>query len=223
LSSNIQAGMASAAVNSRLRYLDAVATRFSITAPTVVAGLRIQSVRLADDSGVLLSAAREDVCGACGSVLVPGSSCTKTIQLQVDKSRKSASKVKSITKETSNTKPKKVMVYTCKRCNKNTRIPIGQPPQRKQTTVLKVEEKPEINAPIPALSSLQATDDIAKPALAYDVAVVANQSQQVLTKSRQRAKTKKQSGLQALLAKNKANASAAASPAFDLMDFMKTS
>ena len=127
-SSSIQVVMASAAVSSRLRYLDAVAARFSVTAPTVVAGLRSQSVRLADNSGVLLTAAREDVCGACGSVLVPGISCTKTIQLQVDESRKSASKVKSIksvTKVTSNTKPKKVMVYTCKRCNRNTRIPVS--------------------------------------------------------------------------------------------------
>jgi len=89
--------------------------------------------------------------------------------------------------------------------------------------VIKVEEKPEINAPFPAPSSLQATDDVGNPAVAEDIAVAASQPQQVLTKSKQRAKTKKQSGLQALLAKNKANASAAASPAFDLMDFMKTS
>jgi len=39
---------------------------------------------------------------------------------------------------------------------------------------------------------------------------------------KQRAKTKKQSGLQALLAKNRANASAAPGSGFDLMDFMKT-
>jgi RNase P subunit RPR2 len=218
-----QAAMASAAVSSRLRYLDAAAMRFAITAPTVAAGLKTQSTRLADDVGILLAAPRQDVCGACGSALVPGVSCTKTIESQVKPSTKSARKVKSrIAKETSDTKPPKVMVYTCNRCNRRTRIPIGLPPKRKQIAVSKVEEKVEVNAVLSASSSVRASDDVEKPAVASDVAVVVNQPQ-ALTKTKQRAKTNKQSGLQALLAKNKANASAAASPAFDLMDFMKTS
>jgi len=215
--------MASAAVNSRLRYLDTAATQFAIAAPTVTAGLRDQLIRFAHDAKVSLAAPTQSVCGACGSVLVPGVSCTKIIVSDSKKSTQAASRVKSrIVKATSSAEPTKVVVYTCKRCDRNTRIPIGQPPRRKRTIVLRAEEKRAINAPFPAPSSLQVHEDLEQPALTNIAAVVAGQPQ-TLTKSKQRAKTKKQSGLQALLAKNKANASAAASPAFDLMDFMKTS
>lgn len=217
--------MASAAVNSRLRYLDTAATRFAVAAPTVAAGLRTQSVRVAYDANLPLTAPTQSVCGACGGVLVPGVSCIKVIVSDPRKPTQSGRKVKSsIVKATSSAKPTKVMVYTCKRCHQNTRIPIGQPAKRKQIAVSRVEEKREINAAVsaPSGSAVQAREDIEKPALANDAAVMASQPQ-TLTKSKQRAKTKKQSGLQALLAKNRANASAAASPAFDLMDFMKTS
>jgi len=138
-------------------------------------------------------------------------------------SAKRASKVKPrMAKDTSNAKPSKVMVYTCKRCIRKTRIPIGQLPKHKLTAVLRVEKKPEANVAVLASSFQKAHDDVGKLAVVNDSAVVPNQTQ-VSTKSKQRAKMKKQSGLQALLAKNKANTSAAASPAFDLMDFMKTS
>jgi len=215
--------MTFAAVSSRLRYLDAAATRFATTAPTVAAGLRTHSNRLADDGHILLATPKQIVCGACGSLLVPAVSCTKTVEAQVNKSIARASKVRTrIAKDTSKANPTKVIVYTCSRCSRNTRVPIGQPPQRKQTAVLKTEEKPEVKAPISASSSQRLRNDIGKPALVDDATAVASQTQ-VSAKGKQRAKTKKQSGLQALLAKNKANATAAASPAFDLMDFMKTS
>jgi len=216
--------MASAAVNSRLRYLDTAAKQFVIAAPTVAAVLRTQSIRFAHDANVPLAAPTQSVCGACGSVLVPDVSCTKTIVLDPKKLTQSARKAKSrIVKAIRGAEATKVMVYTCKRCDRKTRIPIGQPPRRNRTAALRAEKEPEVNAAIPASPSPQAHDNVEKPALTNDVAVVASQPQQMLTKSKQRAKTKKQSGLQALLAKNKANASAAASPAFDLMDFMKTS
>lgn len=222
--------MASAAIaaSARVRYLHSAAAELFADAPSTAAALEAELAKRAADSDTGLPVSqRQDVCSACGNILVVGISCTMSLQNSRPRSKEKKENGRS-------GKPAdrvdKVVVYTCKRCSHYTRVAAG--PKRPRKTVQR--EVPSLD---PTLSEADPQEDKSSsagaisgsPALAeVKHAAPSAQPSTVTAKttsnasSKQRAKARKQFGLQALLAKNKASTATSASSGFDLMDFMKT-
>lgn len=220
--------MASAATSARLRYLHNAASHLFIAAPTSAAAFEAEIGSIAEKAGLTLpDYRRQDICTACGNILAPGLSCTVAIEsapsfpskrARGQRNRKSI----AVQLEYRHKLVEKIMVYTCKRCSKSTRVSAGVPPRARK---VRARNKPEADKTFVAGSMLNtptktalaqaevAESDIAPPAPSAKGLTNAG--------SKQRAKARKQSSLQALLAKNKASANTLSGSGLDLMDFME--
>lgn len=219
--------MSSPFVSARLHYLSASARLLSRAAPTTSAVLEAEYDGLVRAQGLKPSAARDrEVCNACGNILVPGRSCQVRLrpkqQSANEKSareeiRKNARKVKQSTAKTAAVR--KMLVYSCKRCQHETRFNLQTPPKTKATITKSGARAHETLPTTPAENSrLNAMTSRAVQPQPAEVKASANAA------SKQRAKARKQGSLQAMLAKSKAETTAAPSGSnFELMDFMKHS
>ncbi|KFY23100.1 hypothetical protein V493_06099 [Pseudogymnoascus sp. VKM F-4281 (FW-2241)] len=150
---------------------------------------------------------RRHVCGGCGNIMTPGWSSTVKNEVQRQpKGRKDNNKRKA---SAISQAAERYMVYTCDRCKRETRhvISTAPPPRinprRTEQSHLASGEGPGSFSGIPQSQAGTPTTPSANAS------------------SRKRAKSRKQGGLQALLAKNKeASQSSSSGFGLDLLDFM---
>ena len=191
-------------VQSRLNFLKAAAHILAIRAPTTSATLGVAHDRLLEEQGADLeaptkewNALRREVCGACGSLLMPGRTCEVS---QQSLSRR----IHGGDKKSPRVKPEKAVVYSCSRCNRKTIQSLPERPSR------------QIRQTRQSAHRINITDVSLPHERASETAISTGKSANV--SSKQRKKTRK-GGLQALLEKSKTEQ--AESLKFDLMDFMQ--
>lgn len=211
-------------LSTRLKYLDEAAHVLALASPETSSFLESQySYLVAENDLTPPDSRKKDVCGACGTILIPGLSCTITQETNLPLGpKKKGSNVEKRTASKDNI-PKKMKIYSCSRCSSKTRLPI-------QST------KARMNAPKPAKASTAASSTTtvaasaqpteAKSSAATNAAVpvsappnpapaAANAS------SKKRAKARK-GGLQALLANSKKDTGSSKGFGLDLMDLMRS-
>jgi hypothetical protein len=210
--------MAAALQSARLHYLRDAALFARPRASTVAALLKAEMARLTGYTKVNLPKAREAACRACGNLLPrePASEAREVTRNSRRRAMKSAKRTPTSAQGT-------FTHVSCTRCKKRTRVSstkkmqIVEAEALLQRTVVK-EVIIKEGEPSPRQDSVAARVNRAPKALPIFKPTLDQRN----VASRQRAKSKKQSGLQALLAKNKAASSASSSGGLDLMDFMKS-
>ena len=194
-------------LQARLRFLNDSAHLIAVGSPTTSAVLSSHYNKLLAENDLDLQASKKDqdsrrreVCGACGSLMIPGWSC-HVIQGNIEPQE--AQRAKRISRKPTS-KLEKAKVYSCLRCHRKTVQPIVA---RESKVILKKS----------IVSKSQAIQHAASAAPA-SITESANAS------SKKRAKARKQGGLQAMLAKSKTESLGPSSGGFglDLMDLMKS-
>jgi RNase P subunit RPR2 len=209
--------MAPDSVVSRLRYLDGAAHLLSVESPAVSAQLLFQYNKIASKNELIPSDARKrSVCGACGSIMVPGWTCHvrsqrsghKKVPKRSLKKRRSSRPQKTAPSSVSEAKGVEMneleMVYECRVCGRATRQTVPKKPPR----------RPAKNTP-PMANPSTPVKHLGVDAIESPIPASANAS------SKKRAKARKQGGLQALLAKRKEVVEQTGDFGLDLMDLMK--
>ena len=127
-----------------------------------------------------------------------------TMQLESQKPRRRYNSPKAVPK----TMPKtsKAVVYKCESCSRVTRFPIPLLTPRKETRLL---------LQTPTLGAGEANSSPVKASPVVNAPLSTNAS------SKKRAKARKQSGLEAILAKKKSSEATTTGFGLNLMDFMK--
>ncbi|KAB8342894.1 hypothetical protein FH972_022491 [Carpinus fangiana] len=185
--------MASSALAARIRFLDAAARQLHHDAPAVAAVIGSSCLAHAE-SGAEASFTREhrDVyCLACGAHLVPNN--YSTIDSMHNIPNRSDPRVTGLVYD-----QLPVQVLTCARCHRKTRRSV---PVKHIVTARSIPSRLHASA--------QPHTDLSQT------------SQSGHTPSKKRSRPKKQSNLQALLAKSKINSGGQTSTGLNLMDFMK--
>ena len=197
------------ALSAQLKYLTDAAHLMAFKAPGCSSHLMSRCDQIMFSSHIDQSSThRRHICGGCGNIMTPGwTSTTRKEEERRQLKRHHAHKrrEKGVTKATENS-----MVYTCDRCGRETRYAINRAslpriiPRRGLQPCLTPGEAPErLSTTAPAQTGT--------PTL-----LSANAN------SKKRAKSRKQGGLQALLAKNKeASQSSSGGFGLDLFDLMK--
>jgi tartrate dehydratase beta subunit/fumarate hydratase class I family protein len=202
------------ALQARLRFLNDSAHLIAIGSPTTSAVLGSHYDKLLAENDLDLQASKKDqdsrrreVCGACGSLMIPGWSCHV---IQENIKPKEAQRAKKFSRKSTG-KLEKVKVYTCLRCHRKTVQP-----------VLARESKVLLKKPI--VSKSQTIQHAASAAPASITEYASATSKSANASSKKRAKARKQGGLQAMLAKSKTELLGPSSEDFglDLMDLMKS-
>ncbi|KAI9773985.1 MAG: hypothetical protein M1839_001936 [Geoglossum umbratile] len=209
--------MAPDSVVSRLQYLNDAAHLLLVESPAVSAHLLSQCNKIAFENELDPSSARKrSVCGACGSIMVPGWTChvhpqsagSKKVSkktLKRRRSRKPQMAAPSSVSIVDGTEMGELeMVYQCRACGRATRQALPKKPPRRPAVPL----PPTANTSIPTQHLGLDAAESAGPA-------TANAS------SKKRAKARKQGGLQALLAKRQRGDELSGDFGLDLMDLMK--
>ncbi|EPE25703.1 hypothetical protein GLAREA_01615 [Glarea lozoyensis ATCC 20868] len=190
--------MASSEVSARLNFLNESARVLAITAPAV-------SRQVMSTYNALLSCSnlepteshRRETCGACGTIMILGLEATMEAQKESRRKlngRRDAPQSKCIT-------------FACKCCKKKTRHPIPTSLPRHKPRKTSAHDPESANIP----------PSSANPKLSSNIVATESPS----TSSKKRAKNRKQGGLQALLAKQKASQGTSSGFGLDLLDFMK--
>lgn len=195
--------MASTHLSARMRYLQNSAQMLLSASPETSAFLMSQVNQLKFDHEILPSQTqRPSACGACGSIMIPGQTCS--FEKEACKSGRRRAKSKrpiiddGVEKSTISTTS---IVYKCNHCGRKTRhrFPVSS------TTALRKGSRQVLKSS----SSLPATASAAV-------------EKQTTTSSKKRARARKQGGLQALLAAKKENGASGSGFGLDLMDLMKS-
>jgi len=187
---------------SRLNFLKQSAHLLALHSPTTAAVLGAEHDRLLQHEELDLHAPKKDwdahrrqVCGACGNLMIPGWSCNISHR-----------HVQAGTGRTNPSRAQKEIVYGCLRCYRETTQPL-QTRTPKHVSRFTEPTKPS-----------SAAAHTAKETRADDAKVTKSSN----AGSKQRAKARKQSGLQAMLAKSKAQDSSGSKGfGLDLMDLMQ--
>ncbi|KAF2018978.1 hypothetical protein BU24DRAFT_405701 [Aaosphaeria arxii CBS 175.79] len=197
-------------LNSRLEYLDKAAHLLAISAPTISATLGTARDSLLGEQDVDLDmpskdwrALRRDMCGACGSIMIPGWSCQVAHEVQLKSVKQGPKRRRHHTTERKDID----VVYTCLRCERKTTQPLERRTQRHM-------KKRSSQGPKTASIALP-TREVAK-----DDRPSKPNPKTASSGSKQRAKARK-GGLQAMLAQSKAQTSKQGGLGLDLMDFMQ--
>ncbi len=207
--------MATPALSARLRYLNDAAHLLTTTSPATSSYMMSQYNKVAFDHDLTLpEARRREVCGACGNIMVIGWSCHAYPQAGLEKETR-PSEGSSAIRSSEGSPTRMNMIYECRICNRKTRQGFQKRNNEKQRpsrqgTLQSMPSRPIDYAVVTTTSTIQSS---IKPS-------------SVNTGSKRRAKARKQSGLQAMLARAKAeNTSSGPSGSFglDLMDLMKSS
>ncbi|RFU31405.1 hypothetical protein B7463_g4933, partial [Scytalidium lignicola] len=197
--------MASAAVSTHLRYLNEAAHILSQSAPSTSKFLMSRCHTLMFDNSLDQSEShKRKVCGACGNIIDLG----LEDRVRVD-SRKARSRKGMREQQSSETR---AVVYTCGSCGKKTRHSLNAAP-----TAIRKSPRSSNLAFLPASNPLLQSSSQTSITSTPSPGLSANAS------SKKRAKTRKQAGLGALLAKHKESEARGASGGFelDLLDLMK--
>jgi RNase P subunit RPR2 len=210
-------------IRARARYLDESAHLLARTSPAISRQLRSQMHTLATDYNIdLPNTQKREACGACGNIMIPGQ--TSRTYLDNKRSKRSSKRHTSRRPSTGNPSPQKqieeaavkAMCYECLICNRVTRqvVPAPSKASRKEQEQIPPSKGADVNSRKPDGTHIPTDSGLGSPASS-----ITNAS------SRRRAKTRKESGLQALLAKRKEESRGggfATGFGLDLMDLMKT-
>ncbi|KAJ4367287.1 hypothetical protein N0V83_006868 [Neocucurbitaria cava] len=186
-------------IELRTKFLKEAAHALAVSSPAASAFLGSARSNLIEDADLELpskehDAFRREFCGACGNLMIPGWSCKVSMCSQT---KKQDMKPKSQIKES--TQLRKRTIYNCSRCHRTTTQTV-QPRPSRPLRKSKGRTEPE---PMLDNKKLSKEDD-------------AKVLKSINASSKQRQKARK-GGLQAMLAKNKSQASNQGG--FDLMDF----
>lgn len=215
--------MASEAFSARLRHLNDSALALALAAPTTAANLGAEFDRLARENRLeVTDLHRRQICASCGNVLAPGRSCTISVEPRLSLARQASKKHFSKARASKRTEApahyaSKIMVYTCRRCSRKTRLNL---PDTRSLLRKRKGQKLHTN-------STQTPDhkmlSVASSANENIPSVSMTETKPISTNagSKQRAKARKQSGLSAMLAKGKVDSTSHGSGNLNLMDFMK--
>lgn len=217
--------MASPALTARLRYLHNSAHLLALASPPTSAFMQTEFHRLALDSNLKLpEARRREVCGACGSIFVPGINAIvrqQSLRPPPHKvSRKEKAKQRSSVVESTTT-----TVYTCNRCSRKTLLVSKTQPSPKPSAA-ESKAASAIPSPTPLSASLESSIEPSTPTASSTASPAAAATvPSANASSKKRAKARKQGSLQAALAKSRTGPPASSSGGgfgLDLMDLMKT-
>ncbi|OCL02204.1 hypothetical protein AOQ84DRAFT_191726 [Glonium stellatum] len=202
------------ALQARLKFLNDSAHIVAIGSPTTSAVLGSQHDKLLVENDLDLQASKKDqdsrrreVCGACGSLMIPGWSCHVAQKSIKPKEAKRAKK--DLRRPIGGLE--KAKVYSCSRCYRKTVQPVVA---RESTVLLK-------NSRVSKPQTFQPTTSTAPASITEDASTIPKSAN---ASSKKRAKARKQGGLQAMLTKSKAEPSGPNSGGFglDLMDLMRS-
>ncbi|GAB7343077.1 hypothetical protein MBLNU457_1160t1 [Dothideomycetes sp. NU457] len=212
------AQLSQAGKSARERFLIAASERLITSSPTVSARLGSQYLGLVDDDRTKLIDTIQ--CRGCGSYLIPGWSCKRVTQHSSSKTEKrKIKKPQQSSKETNS----KSLFLQCDRCDTRTPIANSRNPQRFKSRASSVQtpkssDVAAVNDAPPAISTAAASTPTSKTVMSKIEEDSNTTTTAIPSTSKKRARNKKTSGLQALLAQRKADVKG---PGLDLMDFMK--
>ncbi|KFY75009.1 hypothetical protein V499_05028 [Pseudogymnoascus sp. VKM F-103] len=198
---------AAGALSAQLKYLTDAAHLMAFSAPGSSSHLMSRCNLLMFSNDINQSDShRRHVCGGCGNIMTPG--WTSTVKNEVQRPPRSRQtrkrKASAITQAA-----ERSMVYTCDRCKRETRQVIT-------TTAL-----PRIASRRAEQSNLTSGEAPERLTSASESQAATPTTPSANASSRKRAKSRKQGGLQALLAKNKeASQNSSSGFGLDLMDLM---
>ena len=215
--------MVDLSITARARYLDESAHLLASTSPAISRHLNSKLHRVATDYNLSLPDAQQrEACGACGNIMIAG----WTSRTYVDRGRSSRSLKKSANPRTSATKSPsqkqtkgqiiKAVCYECLICSRVTRQALPAP---RKAPIEKPEQVQVAKLGANASRRPSGANTTSESGLVPPLSSFPNAS------SRRRAKARKQSGLQALLAKKKEESLGSGFSTdfgLDLMDLMKT-
>jgi ribonuclease MRP protein subunit SNM1 len=202
--------MASEALSARLRYMSDAAHLLATIEPTTSAYLMSQCHDVMFDNDLEpTDTHKRQACGACGNIIVPGRSGTirKEVAGLVGKERPG----RSNHRRTDVKHQARAMVYTCASCSRTTRFPLTN---SIPTAIRKKSKHDSRSASLQASLTSSALHKT-QPSVEVPISTSVNAS------SKKRAKSRKQGGLQALLAKKNESASTGGF-GLDLFDLMKS-
>ena len=185
--------MASLDLTARLRYLNDSAHLLATTAPATSKYLMLKCNSLMFDNSIEQPEAyKRKACGACGTIMILGWEG----KLEVESGRAQRGKRKTTTDGT------RAMVYRCESCGSKTRLNVSTSPSSSQ------KHKSISHAKLTS-STLQTSN-------------ASTLSANTPPQAKKRTKARKQGGLEAILARQKAAESRGLSGfGLDLLDFMK--
>ena len=198
--------MASPELSARLRYLNGSAHLLVANAPATSRYLMSSCNALMFQHSIEPSESqRRKICGACGTIMILGSEGSLRVESERHKRKRSG---QNTPLPGSKSGANKAMVYKCGSCGRVTRFPLP-----KTTPRSRLRSQPlglSTGANITSASQTEASSTPITP-------LSTNAS------SKKRAKARKQSGLEAILAKKKASEANGSGFGLNLMDFMKKS
>ena len=199
--------MASPDLSARLHYLDDSAHLLAKTAPATSKYLMSKCNSLMFDNNIEQPESHKwKACGACGTIMILGWDGMVELQSQRSRRGKNASVRKA-------THLARAMVYKCKSCGRKTRINISSSaPKQKSSSLSHAEHSSSITQ----TSNTSLLSGISTPPQH-----TSNPSATTTSASKKRSKAKKQSGLEALLVRQRATDFRGSGFGLDLLDFMK--
>ncbi|KAI9873499.1 MAG: hypothetical protein M1830_000339 [Pleopsidium flavum] len=219
--------MAHHRTRARIDHLNESAHLLASTSPAISRHLISQMHAVALDINLRLSEAqKQDACGACGNLMIPGwtsrtylDKSTSNFELRRNANRKSKAKNLRLGKGggVAAAATEKCMIHECLLCNRKTRQPL------RMSTKSDSKQKEHVFSPSSASPAPGVTGATQLPPKSRPEAPT---SSSMNASSRMRAKARKQGGLQALLAKKKkedgSNGGLSTGFGLGLMDFMRS-
>jgi ribonuclease MRP protein subunit SNM1 len=203
--------MASPDLSARLRYLNGSAHLLATTAPATSKYLMSKCNSLMFDNNVEQSEShKRKACGACGTIMILGWDG----KLKLDSQR--AQRGKSTPRRT--TDRARAMVYKCESCGRETRLNMSSSaPKHKALSLSNAQDSSSVTQ---ASNTSLLSGDPTPPQAKSNIPSTPSGS----SSSKKRTKARKQGGLEAILARQRATDSRRSSGfGLDLLDFMKKS
>lgn len=210
-------------VSARLKYLHESARVMALISPETSSFLESQySHLLAENDLSPPDSRKREVCGACGTIFIPGISCTIT----QEQTRPIAPKTKgNKVQKPGPSEPGKcfqVKIYSCLRCSSKTRLQIPSSKARMGTRKPVKNPVVEATAVTAQLAQTPAAEPGAAKSAAAPATTPANPAPAATNaSSKKRAKARK-GGLQAMLANSKKETKSSKGFGLDLMDLMRS-
>ena len=186
---------------ARLAFLSQVAQFYASESPSTSAHLMLQRSTYHREAAKRNRSDQPRACQACGTILVPGLTSQTRIEPMQSFSRQSRGNSQRFNKSREAEAARKCIKTTCLVCHRYEKVALEPPKSTKKASL----ERPVSGSENPASLGNSSPGNPGK----------LNQS------SKQRAKFRKQGGLQTLLLKSKQKSNTQAGSGLDLMDLMK--
>jgi ribonuclease MRP protein subunit SNM1 len=200
--------MASSDLTARLRYLNDSAYLLTTTAPTTSKFLMSKCNSLMFDNGIEQSESQKrKVCGACGTIMILG--WVGKVEVESQQARWGKNTPRRATRDRA-----RAMVYECESCGRKTRVSISSPTSKYKALSISNTKHSSSITQASNTSLLPSSPTLPQP--------TSNISSAPSSTSKKRSKARKQGGLKAILARQRATDSRGSSGfGLDLLDFMK--